>query len=447
MKWIVDAPAKRPVRHQKRFRATVEQLENRLTPSGLTALNASVLPIAIVPEAISQDSLIVSPAPQSPTSVSGGFVTGTRGGATAEGVAVGADGSVYVTGRMQDVALSPNQLLYVVKYFPSGAIAYSAALGAFPDTDLGSTAEGTGIGVDSAGNVYVSAKAHDGTAGTDSGFTLKLDPTGTMAAYAFAWTFASGTALGFNGIAIDTAGDAVYVGGETVTPTETVLVALRLDPTGTSTYFNAYSFGPGTSSQGNAAAMPGSGTSTTIVGWVNLGGTADQDAAILNLDASGTLIAAASVPSPGVDSLNAVALDGTGNICAAGTLDAGGPTNSALALKVDHGIANVLWLTAPAGSMVGNGIALTSAGDVVWTGADAGGQAFISLLSGVNGSVTDYTTFGGTGGSDVGQAVAVRTGDGHIFAVGTTNSSDFPVTDASTLTGTTDGFLTEWTYA
>jgi hypothetical protein len=95
--------------------------------------------------------------------------------------------------------------------------------------------------------------------------------------------------------------------------------------------------------------------------------------------------------------------------------------------------------------LTGNGIARDAAGNLYVTGADSSGQAYISQLSGT-GTILDYTVFGGTGGSDVGNAVAVRGSDGHVFAVGTTNSSDFPVTDGSTLNGTTDGFLTEWTY-
>ena len=120
-----------------------------------------------------------------------------------------------------------------------------------------------------------------------------------------------------------------------------------------------------------------------------------------------------------------------------------------MAAEVDSGITTVIWLTPLAGSSSSatsaNGIAIDAAGNVYETGADSSGKAFITQLSS-SGTILDYTVFGGTGGTDVGYGVAVRAGDGHVFDAGTTNSADFPVTDGSTLTGTTDGFLTEWTY-
>jgi hypothetical protein len=381
------------------------------------------------------------------TNVSGGYVTGAAGSASAEGVAVGADGSVYVTGFLNDATVSPNQLAYVKKV-TGGTVAYFTAFAVFPDTDTGSTAEGTAIAVDAGGNAYVSGKAHHSTDNSDNGIYLKLDPTGGTAVYFFYQP--GGGPVSTNGVAIDTAGDAVYTGMYSPTATEHDLLAVRFTPTGTETYGFYYTFGPGSSSQGNADAMPGTGASTSIVGAANIPGTTTaQNAFEAKLDATGTPTAAAVLTDPTTDTASAIVLDAAGNSYVAGTLDIGGPTQTGLAAEIDPTLATIIWSTPLAGassaSLTANGIARDAAGNVYVTGADASGKAYVSQLSGT-GTILDYTVFGGTGGSDVGNAIAVRASDGHVFDVGTTNSSDFPVTDGSTLNGTTDGFLTEWTF-
>jgi hypothetical protein len=445
MKWFARSHARRPNRRPGTFRPRLEGLEDRLTPSGFVGLDTTVQPIAVAPQPASQAQLI-SLVPPPVSQVSGTYVTGAAGAATAEGVAVGADGSVYVTGFVNDPTASTDQLAYVKKYGPTGSVVYFTEFAGFAGP--GSATEGTGIAVDSAGDAYVSGKAHNVADGTDNGIYLKLDPTGGTPVYFFVQgSGPGGGPVSTNGVAIDTAGDAVFTGGFSPSATVLDLLAARFTPTGTETYGNAYTFGPGTSSQGNAAAMPGSGASTTIAGWVNLGGAADQDVAIVNLSATGAATAAGSVASPGVDSLSAVALTPSGNIVVAGTLAIGSSSQSAVVAEVDPGITTIIWSNTPAATATSaNGIALDSAGNVYTTGADSSGQAYIAQLSGVDGTVNSYTVFGGTGGSDVGNAVAVRSSDGAVFDVGTTNSSDFPVTDGSTLNGPTDGFLTQWTF-
>jgi hypothetical protein len=448
MQWLArlaKARAKNTVRRPETVRPRLETLEDRLTPSGWQGIDLSGDPIAFVPQPVSQENLISVVNPLA-TPISGTYVTGTTLSATAEGVAVGADGSVYVTGLVNDPAASPDQLGYVKKYDPTGAAVYTTEFAAFAGP--GSSAEGNGIAVDGSGNAYVSGKAHNVADGSDNGIYLKLDPTGGTAVYFFVQgSGPTGGPVSTNGVSIDTAGDAVFVGMYSPSATEHDLLAARFTATGTETYGFFYTFGPGSSSQGNGTAMPGSGTSTTIVGWANVPGTTTaQNADAVKVDATGMPTAGGILVDPTTDSANAVALDAAGNSYVAGTLDIGGPTQSAAVVKLDPTLATVIWGVSPATTATtGNGIALNATGDVIVTGADSGGQAYITKLSGVDGSTSDYTIFGGTGGSDVGQAVAVRASDGHVFDVGTTNSADFPVTDGSTLNGTTDGFKTEWT--
>jgi hypothetical protein len=449
MKWFVKGRAGRPVRRQQAFRPRLESLEDRLTPSTLVGMEASPQPLTVPAQAVSSDHVMPMIQPMA-TNVSGGYVTGAAGSATAEGVAVGADGSVYTTGLLNDATVSPNQLAYVKKVTSSGTVAYFTLFNVFPDTDVGSTAEGTHIAVDSTGNAYVSGKAHHSTDSSDNGIYLKLDPTGGSAVYFF---YQPGPGpVNTLGVTTDAAGDGVWTGQYSPDPASHFLLIVRFGPTGTETYGFYYTFGvPGEAGQGNADAGPSSGTTTNVVGWVNVPGTtgSTQNAFEEQVDATGMPLAGAILVSPTVDTASAVALDATGNSYVAGTSDIGGPTQTGVVAKVDPAISTVIWSTAPAGTtttaLTTNGVALTAAGDVVATGADSSGKAYLTKLTGSSGAQTDYTAFGGSGGADVGNAVAVRLSDGHILVAGTTNSSDFPVTDGSTLNGTTDGFLTEWT--
>jgi hypothetical protein len=412
----------------------------------LTELQATAVPIADGLQPLSQANL-VSYAMSDATQVGGGYVTGVTGSATGEGVAVGADGSVFVVGQLTDpTSTDPNPQGYVKKVDSSGNVVYFVSIAAFPDP--GSSTELTGIAVDAAGNAYLSGKAHNAGSGSDVGLALVLNPDAS--GFVYSLSVSAGTfPVGTNAVALDAAGDAVYVGLVNPSATESDMLAVRLTADGTTVYSNAYTFPGGGSNVGNAVAMPGSGASTTVVGWANAPGvTTNQNADILRLSPTGSPVRAVALGNPTKDSANAVALDAAGNTYIAGTVDIGGPTQSAFAVKINPGITAILWenLALDAGARTGNGIALAAGGAVIVTGADASGAAYIAKLSGTTGTVQDYTVFGGTGGADVGNAVAVRASDGHVFDVGTTNSPDFPVTDGSTLNGSTDGFLTEWTF-
>jgi hypothetical protein len=444
MKWFLAARGKRSVRRPVAFRPRLEALEDRLTPSNWLGLEGTPNPIAVAPRVVPPEQVIPLVSTQA-TQISGTYVTGAAGKATAEGVAVGADGSVYVTGLVSDPALSPNQLGYVQKYSSTGSIVYSTVFAVFPDTDVGSTTEATSIAVDGSGNVYVSGKAHHSTDGSDNGMALKLDPTGSTGIYFFVLPGADATSpASTNGVAVDAAGDAVFVGQYSPSATEHDLSALRLDPTGALVYGFFYPFTGATGSIANAAAMPASGATTSLGGSITpTSGT--PNAALLRLDSAGNPLAAGVNSSTTTDTINALAIDSAGDFFVAGTVDIGGPTQTGVAAEVDPTISNILWSTALAGttsaSLSANGISLDASGHVIVTGADASGKAYLARLSGTDGTQTDYVAFGGSGGSDVGRAVAVRPSDGHVFVVGTTNSADFPVTDGSTLNGTTDGFL------
>jgi hypothetical protein len=216
-------------------------LEDRLTPSSLQSIDLVAQPVAVAPQ-VASDATLTNFASAQATQAAGTFVTGTTGSATAEGVAVqtsGTDaGSVYVTGLVNDpTATNLDQLAYVVKYGPTGSVVYFAEFSAFA-ANTGSATEGTGIAVDGSGNVYISGKAHDGTAGTDNGIYLKLDSTGSNAVYFFIQPSGPGGGpVATNSVAIDSAGDAVFVGELNSSPTSgPAVLAARFTSSGTNTY-------------------------------------------------------------------------------------------------------------------------------------------------------------------------------------------------------------------
>jgi hypothetical protein len=95
-----------------------------------------------------------------------------------------------------------------------------------------------------------------------------------------------------------------------------------------------------------------------------------------------------------------------------------------------------------------NALAVGTGGTIYITGSDldVGGnpRVLITKLTDSGSSVTQTGTTlvggAGSGTSDVGMAVAIGL-NGNAVVAGTTTSPDFPVTDGSTLNGSSDAFL------
>ena len=98
------------------------------------------------------------------------------GNAHGDGVAIGADGSVYVAGGLRDAADAED--LFVIKLSPDGAPIWFKTWGA---TGVSEHAQGIAIGGD--GNVYVAGVAprpSDPFLGEFDAVVLKIDPAGNM---------------------------------------------------------------------------------------------------------------------------------------------------------------------------------------------------------------------------------------------------------------------------
>ena len=301
------------------------------------------------------------------------------------GVAVGSDGSVYVSGwtessdmpttasAVQTNLASPTDA-FVMRLSASNTIVYATYLGGTGDD------RANGIAVDSAGYVYVTGytRSHDFPvatpfrgflAGTQNAFVTKLSPSGTTLAYS-TYLGGGGSDTG-NAIQVDASG-AAYVAGQT-----------------TSTNFpvaNAYQ----STNQGI------------------------QDAFVTKLN-------------PG------------GNTLAYSTYIGGSGTDAALGLALWNGRAYITGSTDSFNFPHVNAFQAWSQG---------GQDAFVTALNSTGNGLVYSTYLGGSGGTpnqpEIGYGIAVDT-TGSAYVVGTTPSLNFPISSPiqSQLSYNNDAFLTK----
>jgi hypothetical protein len=330
------------------------------------------------------------------------------------------------------------------------------------NTFLGNTgvdSQSTSIAVDDSGNVYVTGSSNatwgdpvQGYAGGNwDAFAAKLDSVGALT-----WNTFLGSAGADNGfsIAVDGSGN-VYVSGYSDAgwgdPERAYTVgndgfAAKLDSAGTLTW-NTFQGGTGYD-KSYSIAVDDSGN-------VYIGGLSDTawgdpvrgyggglwDAFAVKLDSAGALTWNTFLGGTGSDQGYGVAVDGSGNVYAAGWSNAawGDPerdytqANDAFAAKLDSAGA-LTWNTflGGTGGDVGYDIAADGSGNVYITGwSDAtwgdperdytqGNDGFAAKLSST-GALTWNTFLGGTG-SDYGYDIAVD-GSGNVYVGGYSNAT------------------------
>jgi hypothetical protein len=377
------------------------------------------------------------------------------------GVALDSAGNAYVTGWTASTdfpTMNPSQPAnggqydaFVSKINPTGsALVYSTYLG-------GSGSDGgQGIAVDGEGNAYITG----GTTstdfptmnpfqafldGSDDAFVTKLNSTGSALIYS---TYLGGSGAGSgSGIAVDVSGDA-YVTGFTsstdfpVTPGAfqtkcggTCLgnaFVTKVSPKGSALIYSTYLGGSGVDdgngggivvdSAGNAYVTGGTGSNdfpvTPGAFQTTCGGNncayPDFDAFVTKLNPSGSaLVYSTHLGGSGDDYGWGIGVDGVGNAYVTGrTSSSDFPTKN------------------PFQSALGGGY-----------------DAFVSKLNS-SGSALIYSTYlGGSGDEDeFGAAIAVD-GGSNAYVVGSSSSTDFPVTPRALQThwgGHGDAFVTKF---
>lgn len=363
-------------------------------------------------------------------------------GEQANGVALDADGNIYVVGQTRDLPATPGSLssitgtsfdIFVLKLNPTGTEAlYFAVFG-------GSARElGTAIAVDAAGSAYVAgwtfsddfpvtAGAAQTTfgGGTRDAFVAKLTPDGSALVYASyigGSTFEDGA-----GIAVDSAGRAVAVGTtgspdflttpgalELARPVTTrSAFVTRLSADGSTFEYSAL-VGGADRDEARAVTLDADG-SAWIAGYTT---SADfpvsedafhrelrgsDDAFVAHLDAAGAALLASTRLG---GALCTQPLAGSAcDVALAVTLDAGNPVVAGNTLAPDFPVTN----------------------DSVWAGGTAFGDAFAARF---DRELTTLQLSTVLGGSSEDSASGVTTDlSGAIFVSGTTGSRNFPTTE------------------
>ena len=395
-----------------------------------------------------------------------GYIGGSSADSdTGLGIAVGATGSVYVTGWTRSTAASfpvtvgpdltqnGNSDAFVTKVNPSGtALDYAGYIGG------SSLDEGRGIAVDAAGNAYVIGETFSteasfpATVGPDltynggprDAFVAKVNPSGTALDYA---GYIGGSSLDEGrGIAVDAEGSA-YVIGDTGSTEATFPVSVgpdlthngdldvfvaKVNPSGIALDYAGYiggsdhdlSLGSGIAVDAtDSAYVTGHTFSTEATFPVTVGPdltfNGDVDAFVAKVNPSGT------------------ALDYAGYI-------GGSSSDRGEGLAVDA--TGSAYVTGRTQSREGS-FPVTVGPDLTYNDTPegiGGGDTFVTKVN-PSGTALDYAGYIGGSGEDSGWGIAVD-GAGNAYVTGDTRSSQasFPVTVGPDLTfngGRDDAFV------
>ena len=317
------------------------------------------------------------------------YLGGSTGTDRAVGIAVDASGSVYVTGQTSNSDFPTSATAwqkgttagggFVAKIVPAGnALAYSTYVaGATPSA----------IAVDASGNAYVSGSATSafatsagalqpvtGNASGTTAFVLKLDASASAPLFA---TFLGGSVgEDATSIAIDARGNA-FVAGWTSSPD----FPLR----------NAFQAAPGGNKDAFVAKLDGTGAQLAYA--TRLGGTLD-------------------------DAANAIAIDATGNAYVAGeTYSSNFPVKDGFQMtKAGARLVN---------SSVGNAFVakLSLGGDALVYASFLGGEVCLSPCQLVFGPLAQFP-------ADAAYGIAVDS-TGHAYVTGLATSYTFPLVDST----------------
>jgi hypothetical protein len=386
---------------------------------------------------------------------------GGSGSDRADGVAVDAAGSAYVTGRANsgfpttagafDTSSNGGGDAYVTKLNAAGsALEYSTYIGGATAGD-----SGLAIAIDGTGRAYITgstgstdfpttAGAYDTTYNAASGaanaFVTKLSPDGSSLDYS---TYLGGfNTSGFFdvgwGIGVDSTG-AVYVAGDAdstnfpTTPgafdtTQNGSVdafVTKLNPAGSalvySTFIGGTSFDSSTAlavdGSGNAY-IAGYGTSTdypTTAGAFDTSYNQGWDVFVTKLNSSGTALSYSTyLGGATYDEARGITVDGADSAYVTG-----------------HTFSSAYPTTA-------------GAFDTSYDNSVGGSDAFVTKLDASGGSLS-YSTFLGGSGDDLGEGITVD-GSGRAYVTGYTEATNFPTANATDATyngGTSDAFVTK----
>ncbi|MCL4838404.1 MAG: SBBP repeat-containing protein, partial [Thermoanaerobaculia bacterium] len=337
------------------------------------------------------------------------------------GVAIGASGSVVVSGYSRNA--SGFDEIRVASYDPAGLEQWASTHPATPVSDgLASnptSARATAVGSDGA--VYLTGSTRAGN--SDDYLTVKLDPTGAVV---WARTH-NGSGNGFdsaNALAIDGAGSVSVTGRSAGATGGDNYATLKYDAAGSLEWVREYDGTAAGADYAHALVVDGSGG--VYVTGSSSGATGGANCVTVKYDSAGTLLWTREYNGTGgaSDSAYAAAVDGDGSLVLAGsTFGATGMMNF-LTLRYDSG-GTLQWARehdgTAGGDDFGSAIAVDGAGNVLVTGRSAGatgGHNFATVKYDSAGNLLWAREYNGSGnGHDFAHALAVDTA-GNVFVTG-----------------------------
>jgi sugar lactone lactonase YvrE len=384
---------------------------------------------------------------------------GGSGDDNAYGIVVDSARNVYLTGgtNSSNFPVTPGAYqpsssgltdLFVTKLNPSGSsLLYSTHIGV-----AGEGIRGFGIAVDSLGNAYITGNAgpgfpttpgayKTGTTAFTNGYVLKLDPTGSTAAYS---TLLGGSNIDYGeSIAVDTSGNAYVTGYASSVDFPTTVGAFQAN------------LGGGSDAFVTVLNPTGSGLLYSTF----LGGTANDEGFSIAVDSLGKAYLTGVTASSNFPTTKG-----------AFQTTFGGGNTDAFIVKLDptqSGSASLLYSTFLGGSgdenfqnFLRDILAVDGAGNAYVTGtttstnfptanpiqATPGGgfDAYVAKLNAA-GSGLIYSTYLGGSGDDFGRGIAVDSSR-NVYVTGQTSSANFPITSnafQAVFGGSTDAFVTK----
>jgi beta-propeller repeat-containing protein len=372
-------------------------------------------------------------------------------------VAVDAAGNAYVDGRTisADFPTTPGAFrttapggrfdVFVSKLNPTGsALVYSTYLGgSSDDVSRAIATDGVGnayvTGFTSSGDFPTTPAAFDTAQNSLDAFVTKLDATGSALVYS---TYLGGSGGdGGQAIAVDPSGSAYVTGAtnsadfpttpgsfQSSSPNGSDAFVTKFDPAGSSLLYSTYLGGATGGEQGNGIAVDAVGA-TYVDGFTGstdfptspgafqatTGGSDDGFVTKLNQTAS-VLLYSSYLGGSGADVAHAIALDTSGNAFATGDT-----------LSTDFPTTPGSFQPSPGGGVF---------------------DAFVTKVN-VGGTGLVYSSYLSGSGQEEGFGIAVDS-SGAAYAVGSTNSANFPTTAGAfqpTLAGLNDAYVTKFNAA
>jgi len=348
-------------------------------------------------------------------------------------VAVGGMGNVVAAGFTENTGTGFD--FTVIKFNgTSGAVLWSQAI----DGTANSSDEARAVAVDGAGNVV--AAGFTTNTGTGPDFTvIKFDGTSG----AVLWSQAiNGTANGeddASAVAVDGAGNVVAAGVTFNTSTFADFTVIKFDGASGAVLWSRAIDGTANGFDfASAVAVDGAGN--VVAAGVTRNAGTGADFTVIKFDgASGAVLWSQAIDGTanGFDFASAVAVDGAGNVVAAGSTQNTGTSLDFTVIKFDGASGAVLWSQAINGTANGFGeafaVAVDGAGNVVAAGRTTN-----------TGTFEDFTVikFDGTSGTELWRQVIDGTANSldFAFAVAVDGAGDVVAAGRTTNTGTFEDF-------